>query len=264
MRKLTLLVSLAFLLSLTFITAAFAGTISVDGKTLAGVSPLTIGGRTMVPMRAIFEALGASVKYDASTKQVTAVKASTTVILTVGSRTAYINGSPKTIDVAAQSINGKLVVPVRFVGEALGASVKYANGNVTISTSGSPGSGTSGSNQAPADWDSTWENPKNSIEDRVNVVIGRQGSWTSADAAELDSIISALANLKGKIASVKPLNPEDGHGWISEMTTLCNNLKGAVNAIIIGDIDTHNYYNSLAGANLDRINGMQRMIPSTY
>ncbi len=261
MRRSTVIISLVTVIVLAIASTALAGTISVDGKVLSGVSPLTIGGRNMVPMRSIFEALGASVKYDAASKQVTAVKGSTTIILAVGSRTAYINGVPKTIDVAAQSVNGKLVVPVRFVGEALGASVKYSNGNVTISTNGSS---PSGSSQIPADWGSTWDTPRANINSRVNAVIGRQGSWTSADAAELDSIITALASLKGKIPSLKPLNPEDGYAWIDEMTALCNNLKGAVNAIIIGDVDTHNYYNGLARANLDKINGMQEMIPSVY
>ncbi|MCI3922946.1 stalk domain-containing protein [Paenibacillus sp. TRM 82003] len=91
--------------------------------------PVTINGSTLVPLRDIFEVLGASVSWDPATNEVTATKGTgseqTTVKLTLNSETAYINGREVTLSVPAQTVNNRTVVPLRFVSEALGADVKW-------------------------------------------------------------------------------------------------------------------------------------------
>ncbi|AEF95403.1 copper amine oxidase-like domain-containing protein [Desulfotomaculum nigrificans CO-1-SRB] len=94
------------------------------------VPPLVEKGRTLVPMRRIFEVLGASVSWDENTKTVTGVKGSYTVQLTVGKSTAVVNGKTTKLDVPAQLINGRTLVPMRLVGEALGANVNYDTGQI--------------------------------------------------------------------------------------------------------------------------------------
>lgn len=82
-------------------------------------------GITMVPFRAIFEKMGATVGYDSRTQTVTATRGTTSVVLNVGSTTATVNGQPKTMRVAPYIKNGRTLVELRFVGEAFGATVNY-------------------------------------------------------------------------------------------------------------------------------------------
>lgn len=89
------------------------------------VPPVVKRGRTLVPLRAIFEQLGASVKWDAKTKTIQAVKDSTTIILKVGSNTALINGQEISLDVPPEISKGRTLVPIRFVSESLGAEVSW-------------------------------------------------------------------------------------------------------------------------------------------
>lgn len=86
-------------------------------------------GRTLVEFRAIFEELGLSVSYDAKTKSVKGVKEGLVIELTVNSKQALVNGKPQTMDVAAQVVNGRTFVPLRFISEAAGIQVKWVQGS---------------------------------------------------------------------------------------------------------------------------------------
>jgi len=113
----------------------------VDGSPLTmDVAPLIEQGRTLVPLRAIFEALGATVDWNEATRTVTGKKGATTIKLVVGLESAYVNDKPVTLDVPGRIINGRTLVPLRFVSESLGAGVAWdgAARRVTISTAGSP------------------------------------------------------------------------------------------------------------------------------
>lgn len=105
----------------------------IDGQPLvSNVAPQSINGRTMVPVRGIFEALGATVEWNATTKQVIATKGNDKVTLTLDSATAYINGEAKTLESPAISYNGSTLVPARFVAEAFGATVTWDNATKTV------------------------------------------------------------------------------------------------------------------------------------
>lgn len=86
-------------------------------------------GRILVPLRTIFEELGATVKWDNKTKTVTATKQGREVSLKIGSKTTKINGNNVTIDVPAKIKDGRTLVPVSFVSEALGAKVQWDGKN---------------------------------------------------------------------------------------------------------------------------------------
>ncbi|MFC5450254.1 stalk domain-containing protein [Paenibacillus aestuarii] len=88
-------------------------------------APLSISGSTMVPLRAIFEAMGAEVSYDATTKTVTAQNGCTVAVLSIDQTTAYVNGTQVQLEVPAQLVNGYTVAPARFVGEAFGGQVSW-------------------------------------------------------------------------------------------------------------------------------------------
>lgn len=87
--------------------------------------PYTVGGTTLVPMKPIFDALGARVSWEQSTKTVIARKGTTTVSLQVGAKTAVLNGSSVKLDVPVQVKNGTTFVPIRVVSESFGAEVKW-------------------------------------------------------------------------------------------------------------------------------------------
>jgi len=95
-----------------------------------------VGGRVMVPLRGMFEAMGATVDWDAATQTATAVRGDTTVVLTVGSLRPTINGVVVLLDVPAQIVNGRTLAPLRFVGEAFGGVVTWnaATKTATITT----------------------------------------------------------------------------------------------------------------------------------
>jgi len=84
-----------------------------------------VSGRTMLPMRAIFETLGASVFWNDTDQKVLARKGKTDVLLTVGEETAYVNDKMYTLDVSPIISNGRTLVPARFVAESLGAEVLW-------------------------------------------------------------------------------------------------------------------------------------------
>ncbi|HLY23737.1 MAG TPA: copper amine oxidase N-terminal domain-containing protein [bacterium] len=105
----------------------------VDGQPVNfDVPPTVIQGRVLVPLRGIFERLGATVDYNAANQHILAVRGGQTVELTVGSRQAAVNTQPQLLDVPAFTINGRTMVPLRFISEALGAGVQWNAANATI------------------------------------------------------------------------------------------------------------------------------------
>ena len=101
-------------------------TVFVDGMLLeTDVEPFIENSRTLVPMRAIFEALNAEVSWDEATLTATAVKEGTTVKITRDQQTAYINDTAYTLDAPAQIKDGRFVVPVRFIAESFGCKVDW-------------------------------------------------------------------------------------------------------------------------------------------
>ncbi|PZD95802.1 hypothetical protein DNH61_10120 [Paenibacillus sambharensis] len=99
--------------------------------------PVVISNTTMLPVRDIFAAIGASVTYQSSTKTIRAVKGERTVTMTLGSMQATIQIGQQTVRVAlavpAQAIRGVTVVPLRFVGEAFGNEIRW-DGKARIAT----------------------------------------------------------------------------------------------------------------------------------
>ncbi|MCD8214749.1 MAG: copper amine oxidase N-terminal domain-containing protein [Clostridiales bacterium] len=87
--------------------------------------PYIEDGTTMVPMRAIFEALGAEVLWDGALRTIDASKDGTNIVLTIDSTTAYINGEASELAKAPVIVEGSTMVPLRFVSEALGCEVSY-------------------------------------------------------------------------------------------------------------------------------------------
>ena len=95
-------------------------------------NPVIEGGYTLVPLRQIFEVLGAEIDWDESTQTVTAVKGEMAIVLTIGERYAYVNEERVELDKEAMVINGRTLVPVRFISEAFGLDVDWDSGSQTV------------------------------------------------------------------------------------------------------------------------------------
>lgn len=96
------------------------------------VKPLVDNGRTLVPLRKIFEALGATVDWDDKNQTAKGIKGNITIILVVNSVEANVNGTIKTLDVPAKIINDRILVPARFISESLGAKVEWDESTKTV------------------------------------------------------------------------------------------------------------------------------------
>lgn len=115
-------------------------TVIVNGQTMSFDQPPIIqAGRVFVPLRAIFEQLGASVVY--SNGQINATARGRTVSLTIGSTQATVNGRSTTLDVAPFIVGSRTLVPLRFVSESLGATVNWNDSNSTVTITGGGGGG---------------------------------------------------------------------------------------------------------------------------
>lgn len=89
------------------------------------IPPVTRGGKVFVPLRGVFEKLGASVKYQPSTRQIWCEKEGTSLYLQVGSSIGMLNGRSLEVSPPPFSLGGRVLVPLRLVGEALGAQVSW-------------------------------------------------------------------------------------------------------------------------------------------
>lgn len=134
-------VAMAAVVTAGLVSAGYAQEIgvTVDGKALEfqDQKPVIQEGRTLVPLRSVFEAIGATVDWNEATRTITAKKRFDVVSLEIDSKDLYKNGE-KVVEmtVPAQILNGRTMVPARYVAEAFDASVKWEEENqlVTVET----------------------------------------------------------------------------------------------------------------------------------
>ena len=112
-------------------------TVSINGTPIKFDQPPIIeNGHTLVPLRAIFEALGAVVDWNGDTQTVVAVKGKITIILQIGSKTLFKNlenvSENITLDVPARIVGDRILVPARAVAESFGAEVNWNRDTQTV------------------------------------------------------------------------------------------------------------------------------------
>lgn len=96
------------------------------------VRPKVKEGRTLVPIRALVERLGAEISWDQATSTVTIIKGDTEIKLVIGSNIALVNGEEVQLDAAAEIEDGRTLIPARFVSEGLGLYVHWLAEQRTI------------------------------------------------------------------------------------------------------------------------------------
>lgn len=115
-------------------TEANGISIVVDGKRVIFSDQQAVkeNARVLAPVYGIAEALGARLTWDAAARTATLEKDGTTVLLAIGSSVAYVNGAAVELDVPVKTIQSRTVVPVRFLGEALGMDVEWNQATATV------------------------------------------------------------------------------------------------------------------------------------
>lgn len=124
----TLVLSLLLLLTGPVMAAGVAQNIpvNIDGLSLkADVSPVIVNSRTMLPFRAISEALGLQVSWEAASQTVTVEGDNLRIEMSIGNPKAYVNGIPQNLDAAPFIKSGRTMVPLRLVAETFGCNVEW-------------------------------------------------------------------------------------------------------------------------------------------
>lgn len=114
------------------------------------VQPMMVNSRVMVPLRGVFEQMSADVDWVAATQTVTAKTQDRTVVLRVGDPVATINGRTVTMDTPAVLYRNRTLVPLRFLGESLGAEVAWIEASRTVAITTDPNAGGGAEDPKPA------------------------------------------------------------------------------------------------------------------
>ncbi|MBQ8541369.1 MAG: copper amine oxidase N-terminal domain-containing protein [Clostridia bacterium] len=132
------LIVIMLLSAITVASEEKAITVFVDGTEIAfDVAPQIINGRTMVPLRAVFEELNATVEWDESTKTIKSSRGIINIRITIGEDVMYKNSVPVKLDCPAQIVNDRTLVPLRAIAEAFECHVEWvaADRSVLITSS---------------------------------------------------------------------------------------------------------------------------------
>jgi len=140
MSKCKYIIITLFIVLFSFICAHAAQemTLYLDGKLVkTDVAPIAVDGHTMVPVRSIFEKMGAEVTWIGSRQQVIIRSVKARIVLNLDSTTAYVNNKSVELQKAPMVVDGRTLIPVRFVSEKLGYNVKWepSDNSVRITTS---------------------------------------------------------------------------------------------------------------------------------
>ncbi|UVI30855.1 copper amine oxidase N-terminal domain-containing protein [Paenibacillus spongiae] len=140
-KSLTVL-TLAMAVTLSFATAGMAAPASVNSSPILvyvedeeiefNVAPVVQSNTVYVEFRSLFEALGYTVNYDVKTKSITGESRTVSIQMKIGSSDSLVNGKPSAVKAKPIAVNGRTLVPLRFIGEASGLLVNWSKGVVEL------------------------------------------------------------------------------------------------------------------------------------
>ena len=114
-----------------------------------GTSPIVDNGRTLVPIRSIIEECGGTVSWNGDTQTVTLNYKNNEIKLIINSTIAYLNGEANTLDVAPKIINGRTLLPIRFIAESFKFEVFWDGDNSVITITNNPDNSNA---KIPVEW----------------------------------------------------------------------------------------------------------------
>ncbi len=112
----------------TMLVSGVAKAIDTDNK----VTPILVNDTTLVPVRAIIEAFGGQVKWDSKSQKVTITYNKNKVELWINKTSALVNGKKVSVTVAPKNVNGRTMLPLKFISQNLGLSVNWEGSNKSI------------------------------------------------------------------------------------------------------------------------------------
>ena len=214
-KTVSLLCLLALVASFSVVASAQQPiSVTIDGEVLNfDVAPQIINDRTMVPMRKIFEYLGAQVGWDPDTRGITATKDGTNISMQIDNCDMYVNGEKITLDMGPVIVDSRTLVPVRAVSEALDAYVGWESSikTVRILTNNSP---------IPEQAQGTW---RYLYIEKDGIIIPKEEA-TGMDIFNKDFIITItganayLATDDGEVSGAVPFECNDGIYTIAGLT----------------------------------------------
>jgi|GEM_PF-2631493 len=125
--------------------------VTIEGERVhfQGQQPVVVDGRTLVPVRAVFETLGWAVNWDGATSTAVIIAGDDEMRITIGSNIFTFNDASHTLDVPAQIIGGSTMVPLRLPLERLGYHLDWDSGTSTVRISRTPFGGATTAPPAP-------------------------------------------------------------------------------------------------------------------
>jgi len=137
MKRKFLALGMALLLAFTFPAVTLSAneiSVTVDGQQVnfSGQAPVIVDGRTLVPVRGVFETMGFDVDWNPESRQATLSRANDVIIITIDSETFTSSGTNHTLEVPAQVINGSTMLPIRAVLESVGYSLNWDSTTSTV------------------------------------------------------------------------------------------------------------------------------------
>lgn len=223
-------------------------TLNGDPVHFEGIGPQQMEGRVLVPVRGVLEKLGADVAWQPETQTVIAGNGQVDIKLRLGDRRARVNGRDVMLDVPAQEIGGHTMVPLRFLGEALGAKIVWDNDTRTVRIATNAG----GPSDRDEDRSRRNDHDQNGDEQRHHVsaqlptinnfsydVPGKSGWLRAGDTltAKLDGTPGAEATFRipGLVDSIPMMEPTPGH-YVGAWTVPTDQAMQLTNGSLIGSL----------------------------
>ena len=161
-----------------------------------GTAPVVQNDRTLVPIRAIIEAMGGTVNWDGDTQTALLEYNGDIITLTIGSTAAYFNDTENTLDAAPVVINDRTMLPIRFIAESFGFGVSWDQASQTVTV-------TSQENTDPTETPAPAETPEPDLPAQSNAIV----VYYSA-TGNTESIANYIADaVNADIFEIEPAEP---------------------------------------------------------
>ena len=192
------------------------------------VQPQIINGRTMVPMRKIFEQLGATVEWEQTTKTITGKKEDTTIVMQINNNELSVNDNTSTLDVAPIVIDGRTLVPVRAIAESFGIDVLWYGDIKTVAIY---------NNTDSIEKKNLYNLSGNRVEIDTNFEENYLALGWSTDIRKIETVCMYAADGRTKYVHIGDVADEIALGWYTEPIVTMYALDGRTQIVKKSDVE---------------------------
>lgn len=234
MKKIVTLTMVALLLlgMLTFnVSAQENVSVYIDGTKIEfDVQPQIINGRTLVPMRKIFEELGAVVDWKQTTQTITGKKEDTTIIMQIDNNELSVNDNVTTLDVAPIVIDGRTLVPVRAIAESFGIDVLWYGDIETVAIY---------SDKDSIEKKSFYNLKGESVEIDANFEKNYLSLGWSSDIGKIETVCMYAPDGRTKYVYIGNVATEIDVGWYTEPFVTMYSLDGRTQVVKKSEVEAN-------------------------